>query len=221
MDSTKRRPTTVIANEPVSSTAFELFLERQGMEFQAGELVSLYGAGPLDARDYTIASGIHDEHLKVLYRLMPEGVLTPQLAGLKPGDSLDIAGPYGTFTVRDPEVPMVFIATGTGIAPCHAFAESFPALELTILHGCAVAEDLFYRDTLSRYSYLPCVSGETVDGFRGRVTHRLESLELDHEAHYYLCGANEMIYEVQDMLAQRGLDQQRIFTEPYYYRADD
>lgn len=221
MDSSKRQSKRVIANERLSETGYLLRLERGDFKFRAGELISLYGAGPLDVRDYTVASGEGDSTVDVLYRLMPAGILTRQLIGLKPGDTIDLSGPYGRFTVRDKKVPMVFIATGTGIAPCHAFAASYPELELTVLHGCATSEDLFYREALSRYNYFPCVSGQVVEGFRGRVTRRLERLELDVSAHYYLCGANEMIYEVQDLLAEYGVHEKQIFTEPYYYRADD
>ena len=221
MDSSKRQRKRVIAHERLSESGYLLRLERGDFSFRAGELISLYGAGPLDARDYTVASGEGDETIDILYRHLPEGVLTPQLVGLKPEDTIELSGPYGRFTIQDAARPMVFVATGTGIAPCHAYARSCPELDLTVLHGCSVPEDLFYREALSRYSYYPCVSGQDVDGFRGRVTRRLETLELDPAAHYYLCGANEMIYEVQDRLAERGINEEHIFTEPYYYRADD
>ena len=131
------RTSRVLANQAVSPTAFCLTLERTGLEFRAGELVSLHGRDRLDARDYTIASGERDPCLRVLVRLIPHGALTPQLAALRPGDPLELTGPYGTFTVRDPERPLVFVATGTGIAPALAFRRSHPDLNLTVLHGVA------------------------------------------------------------------------------------
>lgn len=211
----------MLENRSLSETGYELVLERGDLAFRAGELVSLYGAGRLDCRDYTIASGEGDSTLRVLYRLVPEGVLTPQLRALNPGDSIDLSGPYGTFVLREIDRPVVFIATGTGIAPAVAYARTFPKLDLTIVHGSSREEDLFYREAFSGYSYYPCVSSVPVEGFCGRVTRRLERLELDENAHYYLCGANEMIYEVQDLLADRQVPAAHVFTEPYYYRRDD
>ena len=214
------RQVRVIHNREVSPTARELRLERGGMDFKAGELVSLHGAGKFDSRDYSIASGVGDDWIDVLYRLVPHGVLTPQLLRLRAGDTASIHGPYGVFTVRDPSRPLVFIATGTGIAPCRSFARSHPGLRLHVLHGVAEPGDLFYRDELERLAerYLPCCSRVEHEGFQGRVPLRLEGLDLPAGAHFYLCGANEMIYEVTDLLEERGVDRADIFHEPYYYR---
>ena len=214
------RTSRVIANQAVSPTAFCLTLERAGLEFRAGELVSLHGRDRLDARDYTIAGGERDPHLRVLVRLIPHGALTPQLAALQPGEPLEITGPYGTFTVRDPSRPLVFVATGTGIAPALAYRRSHPGLHLTVLHGVARAEDLFFREEFDPSTYWPCVSRESVDGWQGRVTDRLAALPLPDGADFYLCGANEMIYQAIDLLTARGVPRDRMFHEPYYYRWD-
>ena len=163
------RQVRVIHNREVSPTARELRLERAGMDFKAGELVSLHGAGKFDSRDYSIASGVGDDWIDVLYRLVPHGVLTPQLLQLRAGDTASIHGPYGVFTVRDPARPLVFIATGTGIAPCRSFARSHPGLRLHVLHGVAEPSDLFYRDELEQVESVTCpaVRAWRTTGFRG------------------------------------------------------
>ncbi|MFO1492745.1 MAG: FAD-binding oxidoreductase [Kiritimatiellia bacterium] len=217
-----RRTVRVLHNREVSPTARELRLERAGMEFRAGELVSLHGAGRFDSRDYSIASGTGDDWIDVLYRLVPHGVLTPQLLRLRAGDGVPVSGPCGAFTVRDPARPLVFIATGTGIAPCRAFLRSHPGLRLHVLHGVAEPCDLFYREEFEPAAerYLPCCSRVEHGGFQGRIPARLEGLELPADADFYLCGANEMIYEATDLLVDRGVDRARIFHEPYYYRVE-
>jgi len=208
------RTTTVIANERVSADAWVMRLERRGLAFRAGELISLHGDGELDHRDYTIASGTGDEEIEVLYRLVPHGALTPQLVTWQAGDEVRFKGPYGTFVLREAsqEVPVVFVATGTGIAPARSFLRSHPGLQMTVLHGVRERGDLFYAAEFEAENaggaYVPCVSSET-----GRVTDWLRKNELPEDSHIYLCGANEMIYEASDILAGRTL-----FTEPYYYR---
>jgi len=203
--------TRVISNEQISDDAWILRLERRGLQFRAGELISLQGEGALDRRDYTIASGTEDEELEVLYRLVPHGALTPQLVTWEAGREVEVTGPYGTFVVRDPEAPLVFVATGTGIAPARSYARSHPELEMTVLHGVRTGKNLFYRaefeDTVA--SYEPCVSSET-----GRVTDWLRKHPLPSGSQVYLCGANEMIYEVTEILDGAF----PLFTEPYYYR---
>lgn len=211
----------VLSHTRLSETAYQLRIERKGLVFRAGELLSLYGEATLDSRDYTIASGEGDEALDILYRLLPQGVLTPQLAKLQPGDALSFSGPYGSFQLRDAFAPLVFIATGTGIAPCRAFLRTYPELDLTLLQGARETVDLFYRDEWAAKTYYPCVSRVPVEGFQGRVSDRIKLLSLPPNAHFYLCGANEMIYEVSEWLLKAGFASERIFKEPYYYRADD
>lgn len=213
----------VLAHRPLSPTAFELTLSRDGAAFRAGQLVTVHGRDLLEERTYTIASGEQDDALCILYRLIPEGRLTPFLARLKAGDEIQVSAPYGEFTVRDPDRPMVFIATGTGIAPCRAYRRTYPGLKLTVLHGVRQAADLFYRAELEPGApYYACVSGEAAPGcFAGRVTACALNLTFPPDAHFYLCGANEMFYGMRDLLQARGIDLANAFSEAYYYQLDD
>lgn len=185
---------------------------------EAGRLVFMHGRQPSDNRSYSMASGEHDEHLQFLYRLIPQGKLTPQLAELKPGDPLELSGPFGEFSVRDLERPLVFVATGTGVAPCRAYIKSFPSLKLTLFHGTRVQEDLFYREEFEAYDYYPCVSREEGDHFHGRVTEAFRKYDFAPDSHFYLCGVNEMIFDLMALLKERGVDDSCAFTEAYYSR---
>lgn len=210
----------VIKHQRLSETGYELVLERDHLTFQAGRLLTIHGRSVTEDRSYTIACGVEDEYLHVLYRLVPKGTLTPQLVRLQAGDSVTISGPYGQFVLRDPTVPMVFIATGTGIAPCRAYTRTYPELDLTIYHGVRTSADLFYRADLSAYAYYPCVTQSQGEAFKGRVTDLIPTHPAPLNAHYYLCGAYEMIYDVRAHLLERGVSTAHIFMEGYYYRPD-
>jgi len=217
----RRRTTRILANQQISETAWELSFERNGLEFIAGECISLTGKDELDVRDYTIASGEQDDAIRVVYRMIEYGALTPQLVTWKAGDSVDYLGPYGTFTLRDPAAGILFIATGTGIAPARSFLRSHPELKMSLMHGARETQDLFYREEWSKLAYTPCVTQPDSSDqglFRGRVTDRLREIEVPADTHVYLCGANEMIYEVQEILKERDFDLNQVFHEPYYYR---
>lgn len=209
----------------LSSTGYALELERDGLAFRAGQLINLNlpGGDPLDERSYTVCSGERDPYLQVLFREIPHGNLTPGLARLTPGDPVAVSGPFGEFTVRDRHHPSWFIATGTGIAPARAYVRSDAASRLTVVHGVRAAEDLFYREELLQHAqaYVACVSGGDGGDVRGRVTDWLANAKVPADGHFYLCGANEMIYEVRDRLEDRGVPPEHVFTEAYYYRADD
>ena len=213
----RRHRSRVVALRRTSPSACELTFERNGFEFQAGRLITVHGREPSHDRSYTIASGEQDEHLQILIRVIPNGKLTPVLARLKPGDPLEFSGPFGEFVIRDIAKPLLFVATGTGVAPCRSYVRTHPDLKLTLVHGVRAAEDLFYREQFESYPYFPCVSRETGTGFHGRVTSFFESFAFDRDSHFHLCGANEMIFDMQVLLRKLGVDDFHIFTEAYYY----
>lgn len=211
--------TTVVASQQISETGYVLQLERHDLAFQAGMLLTIHSEDPTEDRDYTMCSGIEDDPIEILYRYIPTGRLTSRLVKLRPGDPVRFSAPYGRFTIQDPNRPLVFVATGTGIAPCRSYVRSHPDLDLTVLHGVRTQQDLFYADEFSPYTFHPCVSRGAPGTFTGRVTERLAGVSLPAEAHYYLCGAYEMIFDVSNLLQERGVDPGDIFTEAYYYKA--
>jgi len=217
------RASRVIALNRLSPTGYELILDRGNLDFQPGQLINLHGRNHLESRSYSVCSGINDETLTVLFRYIPNGILTPQLITLRPDDRLNVSGPYGEFVIRDLNRSLVFFATGTGVAPCRCYHRSHPNLDLTLIHGVRTGCDLFYREEFSSISYQPCLSGPEDDPsvFHGRVTDYARITSFAPGAHFYLCGANEMIYEIQEILEARGIERSSIFTEPYYYRSDD
>ena len=212
----------VVALNRLCDDGFELILERGGITFKSGQLINIHGRSHLEDRSYTVCSGDQDEYLTVLFKIVPDGVLTPQLAALTPGDTVRISGPYGEFIIRDPGRPLIFIATGTGAAPCRSYLRSHKNLNMTLFHGVQYVKDLYYKNEFCVLDYYPCLSREeTLDFYHGRVTDLVRKHDFPNNSHYYLCGANEMIYEMQEILEQRGVDPGCIFTEAYYYRSDD
>jgi ferredoxin/flavodoxin---NADP+ reductase len=215
-----RQPCRVVAHHRLSAEGYELVLERNGLAFDAGRLLTLHGREVTEDRSYTIAAGEKDPHLHVLYRLVPGGVLTPQLILLQVGDHIDVSGPYGQFVLRDPARPVIFIATGTGVAPFRAYTRTYPGVQYTLIHGVRTEDELFFKEEFQQYAYHPCLSRQETPHFHGRVSQFLQTFDCPPEAHYYLCGAYEMIYDVQALLLKRDIPAEQIFTEGYYYRLE-
>jgi len=213
-----RYQSKVLELKQISASGYELIIERCDMPFMAGKEIMLHGHQPTDDRQYSIASSEQSEHIHVLFRLIEEGVMTPKLVAKKAGDPIEFTGPFGSFVLRDFLTPIVFIATGTGIAPAVSFVDTHPGLDFTLLHGVRMAEDLFYKDRFTDCGYVPCLSKEKDTGcFEGRVTDYLKDTSFPEEAHYYLCGANDMILEVRRILKDRGVNDNAIFSEAYYF----
>jgi ferredoxin--NADP+ reductase/benzoate/toluate 1,2-dioxygenase reductase subunit len=191
--------------------------ERLGLKFDPGQYIRVSVAGSGEFRDYSVYSSAQDDCLEVLVRRVEDGLVSPQLYDLLPGDSVVIDGPYGHFTLSD-EVrngPLLFIATGTGIAPYHGLVTSFPELDYRLLHGTAFCAEAYETVVFGR-RYTHCVSRETGGDFHGRVTGCLRSLHIAPGTHVFLCGNYGMISEAFDLLQARGLSDTQIHTEVYF-----
>ncbi len=211
----------VVGVHMITETLMELVLKRYGLNFEAGDCVML-SAGPYaQARPYSIASGIHDDHLRFLIRLVPEGQVTSFLKALKPGDTVFVSAPFGWFHPGvGLDAPFAFVATGTGIAPFLSYCRSYPerAPEYC-LYGVRHLHDAWGADELARKTRLMlAVSREKrADVFYGRVTDLIPQIELQTGMHFFLCGLDTMIDEVADRLEARGVPAANIHWEVFFH----
>jgi NAD(P)H-flavin reductase len=155
------------------------------------------------------------------------------LFGLKPGDELEVQEPLGYFTLRHPGRRVVFVATGTGIAPFRSMLlDHLPRTQphVTLLFGVRYEEGLLYReefeDLANRYKtfrFLPTVTRPSASwhGRTGRVqAHLDEALAIRTPEELvtidvYICGLKEMVDDVRKDLKQRGFDRKQIIYEKY------
>jgi ferredoxin--NADP+ reductase/benzoate/toluate 1,2-dioxygenase reductase subunit len=214
----RRHASTVLANHTLAPGAHELVLARDGFRFRAGEELILHGDCSDDDRTYSLASGEDEPELRLLIRVIPGGRISPRLAALRPGQPVSFSGPTGSFTLRDPARPLVFIATGTGLAPLLSFIRTHPSLRPVLLHGVRHEEDLYHRAELEPRcaAYLPCVSCPAKGAAR-RVTDALDALPLAPDTDVYLCGGQPMIRDVRARLLRAGVPADRIRAEPYFF----
>lgn len=166
----------VLSVRPLSPLAYILRLERGRLEFQPGQYVRSGIPGLPAQREYSIFSAPGEACLEVLVREMREGLLSPRLRHCQPGDALELEEPFGEFFLPggdqggDPGGSFFFVATGTGIAPFHCFARSYPRLDYQLLHGVARAGELYGAKDFDPRRVTPCLSRERGTGFSGRVT---------------------------------------------------
>ncbi len=213
---------TVKSVEWPASGIYQLNLERRGIEFTPGDCLAVYDPDGQTSREYSIASGIHDPEISLLIRHMDDGQVTHHLSKLKAGDEIKCSLPYGQFHPgqhRDKE-PFVFIATGTGISPFLSYMRSFPEKPpIKVLYGVQKMEDAVGYDVLKGCCAINlAVSREEVRGiWHGRVTGLLDTLPLDPKTHYYLCGLDAMVDDVNDWLESKGIEHEHIHREIFFY----
>jgi ferredoxin/flavodoxin---NADP+ reductase len=187
-------------------------------DFVPGQSIGLTLDPAIPARLYSIASGTADQLAEVLYDRVPDGLLTPPLVDLRPGDPLLCSLPFGSF--RDSTGPSFWIASGTGIAPFVSMARSGMVDDKLLLHGSRSIAGLIDRDwfvSLMGSRYIPCCSREKGQGvFEGRPAEWLRLQPLPPRERWLLCGSSGMVVDARDILIGRGVSFTQVISEIYF-----
>ena len=216
---TKNNIVSVLDTIHLTETTYVIRIERNGMEFEAGQYVSLGLPGTADKREYSIYSGMQEDYLEVLVKEIDEGIVSKQLKQLQPGAKAEMDGPFGFFTLGMDQRngrKLVFIASGTGVAPFHSFVKSYPSLNYTLIHGVRHSEEAYESDVYAADRHILCTSRDHLGDYRGRITDYLENNSADKDADYYLCGNCNMIHDVYDILKGQGIEAGNIHAEVYF-----
>ncbi len=191
------------------------------------------GTGALIKRAYSItSSSVAKEHIEFYISLVPSGALTPRLFALRPGERIWMSPKFtGMFTLDrvPPDKHVVFVATGTGIAPYMSMIRTHLANEaerrFAVLHGARNSRDLGYRAELvytkqrhKNFAYIPVISEpeNELQPWRGPtgflqdfwVTRPLDRpwgfRPSPEHTHVFLCGNPLMIQNMLPVLAGEG-----------------
>jgi ferredoxin/flavodoxin---NADP+ reductase len=213
------KPYRVLEVRYLTDASYVVRFTRNGMNIRPGQhlVVGIYGNQ--DAREYSVYSGKDDDFLEILVREVENGLVSKNLHLLKEGDNLEINGPHGFF-MTNAQPPgskkLLFIASGTGIAPFHSFVKSFPGAGFTLIHGIRTIDETYEKETFKSGRYIACTSRDNKGDYQGRLTGYLSQLELERDVIVYLCGNSDMIFEAIDILHKKGLSNAQIFTEVYF-----
>ena len=197
---------------------------RSAFRFLAGQYVDVTGPAGVK-RSYSIASDpITPEKIELQIRRVDGGQLSAYWFNeAKLNDLLRFNGPRGTFFLRPVAgLDLIFLATGTGIAPIRAIllqlAASPPADQprsISLYWGGRHREDLYLDPAagLPGLRYVPVLSRGDVKwvGARGHVQDVLVH-DVAHRsapalagATVYACGSEAMIHGARRLLADLGL----------------
>lgn len=203
----------------LTDTAYILRMEKNDFQFIPGQYISLGQAGSIDKRDYSIYSSPKDDFLEVLIRVVPDGMVSKSLKKMKPGDELEVEGPFGFFQLKkevSPEQEFLFIASGTGISPFHSMITTLPDLNYQLVHGVRFGKEAYEKDTYSAKRLTVCASRDGQGHYYGRVTDFLKENPVKSGTLCYLCGNSDMINDVFDILEAQGIPPEDIHAEVYF-----
>ena len=214
----KNFTTELIESRWLSKNSFEIILTKpNSFAYIPGQWIRLAHHGV--ERDYSLVSAPVDSNLALCIRKVAGGRLTPDLSNAPVGSQFRFTGPHGYFTFRPSARPVIFVATGTGLAPFVSMARS-NVTGFILLHGVNTASDLFYKPEIKSAAkqYVPCISATnrvSEAHFRGRVNDYLRKYLPPGQYDFYLCGRREMIRDVT-LLVDEKFPGSLIFTEIFY-----
>ncbi|MEH6386478.1 benzoate 1,2-dioxygenase electron transfer component BenC [Pseudomonas profundi] len=199
------------------------------LAFLPGQYVNLQVPGSDQTRAYSFSSMPREGEVSFLIRNVPGGLMSSFLTGMaKAGDTLSLAGPLGSFYLRDIKRPLLLLAGGTGLAPFTAMLDKIAAQgsehPLHLIYGVSQDHDLVEMEKLDdfaqripNFTYSTCVSSpDTAHPLKGYVTQHIEPKHLnDGEVDVYLCGPPAMVESVSQHLREQGLEPVNFFFEKF------
>ncbi len=166
----------------------------------------------------------------------PPGQMSSYVFNLKPGDEIDVFGPFGEFFAKDTDAEMVFVGGGAGMAPMrsHIF-DQLKRLnskrKISFWYGARSLREMFYVEDFDGLAAendnfewhvalsdpLPEDNWTGMQGFIHNVLY--ENYLRDHPApedcEYYMCGPPMMNAAVIKMLEDLGVEPENILLDDF------
>lgn len=215
--------TTVVKIRQQTPTvkSFVLDCGKTRFDFHAGQWVDIHRT--IDDKTHNCGYSItsipsKDNAIEIAAKLAPELLLTKYLhEDCKVGDKLFVSKAQGDIWIdKGTDAPCVFIAGGVGITPLYSMikqlTQSKPRAHIVLLYSITSPEEFLFEENINQLktlnpnfrTYVTVTrSRDHQLDFNGRISKDLlESINLPHNAFYYLCGPPPMVDAVVEMLAE-------------------
>lgn len=198
-------------------------------DYVPGQYINIIGRDGV-RRSYSLASAPRDDgRLELQIRFVENGLMSHYwFFQARKNDLLRLEGPLGTFALRNIDVRnLVFLATGTGIAPVKAILEQlnrnpsfFAGKSIYVYWGGRFPEDIYWNPQFENIalSFVPVLSraGEGWLGRRGYVHQALLEDRIDLASSVvYACGSETMIHTARSELMLKGLPEKFFYSDAF------
>ena len=227
----KTVPAKINSKDLVTPSVIKLVLRTppsQKINFIEGQFVDII-KGTI-RRSYSIANKSSiDGVMEFFIKNYEGGAMSNYLFGnAAAGDLLRIEGPKGTFFKRkSTRSSIIFLATGTGIAPINSILECLESEnlltkneEIHVFWGVRYASDLFDLPILNRpeVNFYPILSRPDQDwngktGYVQEIAQQIIGNFADTEV--YACGSDSMIRSAKKLLLENGLDESLFYSDAF------
>ena len=224
-------PSKISIIEKLTDDVLKLVLRlppNSNFNFNSGQYVNIIKGNLI--RSYSIANNSsHKNQLEFFIKKYKNGLMSDYLfKEAKINDLLRLEGPIGTFFLRDSNFKnIVFLATGTGVAPIKSILEGlekshecYQNKNLWVIVGARYRKDLFWEPNFKKLNikYIPVLSRHDRDwnGSTGYVQEIVLKQQIDLEnTQIYACGSNEMIKSAKELFFKNNLKENNFFSDAF------
>ncbi len=215
---------------------FDLVMKNPEPTFRAYSMANHPAEGNIIMLNIRIATPPFDRASNGFKKVNP-GICSSYIFNLKPGDKVNVSGPYGEFFLKDNDNEMMFIGGGAGMAPMrsHLF-HLFHTLKetkknITFWYGARSWKEVFYYDQFRDIEknfpnfkfHLALSEPEPQDNWEGPVgfihqviyDNYLSQHEEPEDIDFYMCGPPMMNDAVQKMLYNLGVPDENVMFDDF------
>lgn len=199
------------------------------LNYLAGQYIDVISKNGL-RRSYSLANSLRsDGKLELHIQKVLDGEMSDYwFNSAKVNDLLRIEGPLGTFCFR-PNLPenLIFLSTGTGIAPVKALLEELEAnpnlvekKNIYVYWGGRSETDFYWHPTFEniKLKFIPVLS-RSIENWNGRLGYVQQAVIDDsidmRKSAVYACGSNSMILSARKLLIESGLDENSFYSDAF------
>lgn len=223
-------PSKIDSITKISATVMELHLRippNASFRYLSGQYINIIKGDY--KRSYSIANTSSASNLVFFIKNYEGGRFSTYLFNeAKINDLLRIEGPIGTFFYRNTNRKnVVFLATGTGIAPVKAILEQLDEnssdlkdKKIHLFFGGRKEEDLFWKPDFKNIEvvFVPVLSRSIANwnGAKGYVQDVVLAQKMDlSDAVFYACGSENMIKDSRDLFVENGLSEDAFYSDAF------
>lgn len=171
-------------------------------------------------RGFSIASSPHEDTIMISTRISENpSAYKKALMNLKPGDEINMRGPFGPFYLDESKRPAVFIAGGIGITPYRSLIID----SVQNPDNAPVLINLIYSDDNKEFAYkeefddiasgngfirVDYTTRETLDDNLNDCINK-----LGNNAYYFISGPGKMVDVLKKTLVAKGISKKNIKKE--------
>jgi Na+-transporting NADH:ubiquinone oxidoreductase subunit F len=167
---------------------------------------------------------------------IPPGIMSSYTFNLKPGDTINVFGPFGEFFAKESEAEMIFVGGGAGMAPMrsHIF-DQLRRLKshrkISFWYGARSLRELFYKEDYDQLAaenenfdwHVALSDPQPEDKWEGHtgfihnvlLKEYLNEHPAPEDCEYYMCGPPMMNQAVINMLKNMGVEDENIMLDDF------